>query len=159
MARSLRRRARLGHNEVSGVRPPVRTQPRSAATRLIVLFLSAGLAGVTVLSQTPGSTPREEDIPTPVPAETSLAGSTQPAIARFLNVRTATAPSLSPDGRQIAFRTSISGTPQLWVVGAEGGWPQQQTFGESVTFHEWSPAGDWIVYGTDRGGNEREGYS
>ena len=32
------------------------------------------------------------------------------------------------------------------------------TFGESVTFHEWSPTGEWLVYGSDRGGNEREGY-
>lgn len=39
-----------------------------------------------------------------------------------------------------------------------GRWPQQLTFGESVTFHQWSPTGEWIIYGTDRGGNEREGY-
>jgi dipeptidyl aminopeptidase/acylaminoacyl peptidase len=103
-------------------------------------------------------TPNENDIPKPVPADMSLAGSALPDIARFLNVRTAGAPSLSPDGSRLAFRTQISGTPQLWVVDAAGGWPRQLTFGESVTFHEWSPAGDWIVYGTDRGGNEREGF-
>jgi dipeptidyl aminopeptidase/acylaminoacyl peptidase len=103
-------------------------------------------------------TPNESDIPKPVPADMSLAGSPLPDIARFLNVRTAGAPSLSPDGTRLAFRTQISGTPQLWVVEAAGGWPRQLTFGESVTFHAWSPAGDWIVYGTDRGGNEREGF-
>jgi len=103
-------------------------------------------------------TPNPSDIPQPVPGDVSLAGSDRPDIARFLNVRTASAPSLSPDGRQLAFRTQISGTPQLWVVDVAGGWPRQLTFGESVTFHAWSPAGDWIVYGTDRGGNEREGF-
>ena len=103
-------------------------------------------------------TPNENDIPKPVPADMSLAGSPLPDIARFLNVRTAGAPSLSPDGTRLAFRTQISGTPQLWVGDAAGGWPRQLTLGESVTFHEWSPAGDWIAYGTDRGGNEREGY-
>jgi dipeptidyl aminopeptidase/acylaminoacyl peptidase len=103
-------------------------------------------------------TPNEQDVPTPVPATTSLAGSPLPDISRFLNVRTAGAPSPAPDGRRLAFRTQISGTPQLWVVDAAGGWPTQLTFGESVTFHAWSPAGDWIVYGTDRGGNEREGF-
>jgi dipeptidyl aminopeptidase/acylaminoacyl peptidase len=108
--------------------------------------------------RTPPPTPNEADIPRPVPGEISLAGSDRPDITRFLNVRRAYAPSLSPDGRQLAFRTQISGTPQLWVVDAAGGWPRQLTFGESVTFHAWSPAGTWIVYGTDRGGNEREGF-
>jgi dipeptidyl aminopeptidase/acylaminoacyl peptidase len=103
-------------------------------------------------------TPNPSDIPQPLPGDVSLAGSDRPDIARFLNVRTASAPSLSPDGRHLAFRTQISGTPQLWVVDVAGGWPRQLTFGESVTFHAWSPAGDWIVYGTDRGGNEREGF-
>jgi dipeptidyl aminopeptidase/acylaminoacyl peptidase len=37
--------------------------------------------------------------------------------------------------------------------------PKQLTFGEqSVTFHEYSPAGEWIIYGTDRAGDEREGF-
>ena len=103
-------------------------------------------------------TPNPGDIPQPVPGDVSLAGSERPDIARFLNVRTASAPSLSPDGTQLAFRTQISGTPQLWVVDVAGGWPRQLTVGESVTFHAWSPAGDWIAYGTDRGGNEREGF-
>src|SRR5690606_16121605 len=103
-------------------------------------------------------TPNEDDIPKPVPAEVGLAGSRTPDISRFLNVRTASAPSLSPDGRRLAFRTQISGAPQLWVVDAVGGWPRQLTFGEPVTFHAWSPAGDWIIYGVDRGGDEREGF-
>jgi dipeptidyl aminopeptidase/acylaminoacyl peptidase len=59
----------------------------------------------------------------------------------------------------VAFRTSTTGTPQLWVAETKAGAaPRQITFGESVTFHEWSPAGDWIAYGVDRAGNEREGF-
>lgn len=104
------------------------------------------------------NTPNENDIPKPVPADISLAGSDKPDITRFLNMRAASQPSLSPDGGRVAFQSTISGKPQLWVVDAEGGWPSQLTFGESVTFHEWSPTGEWIIYGTDRGGNEREGY-
>lgn len=109
-------------------------------------------------AQGPVPTPNESDIPKPLPLQVSLAGSGKPDISRFLNVRTAVEPSLSPDGRRLAFRTAITGTPQLWVVDAAGGWPEQLTFGESITFHEWSPRGDWLVYGSDRGGNEREGY-
>lgn len=103
-------------------------------------------------------TPNEDDIPRPVPAEVSLAGAPLPDISRFLQVRSAGAPSLSPDGRQVAFRTAITGEPQLWTVDSGGGWPEQLTFGEAVTFHAWSPTGEWILYGSDRGGNEREGY-
>jgi dipeptidyl aminopeptidase/acylaminoacyl peptidase len=109
-------------------------------------------------AQVPMPTPNDADIPKPGPLEVSLAGSDAADISRFLSVRTAVGPSLSPDGKRLAFRTGITGSPQLWVVDASGGWPDQLTFGESVTFHEWSPAGDWLVYGSDRGGNEREGY-
>lgn len=120
------------------------------------------LTGLLVLSNSLFAqvrpTPNEADVPRPVQGEVGLAGLDRPDITRFLNVRTAVSPSLSPDGRQLAFRTQISGAPQLWVVDAMGGWPTQITFGEPVTFHQWSPADEWILYGTDRGGNEREGF-
>jgi len=124
------------------------------------------LSGVALLTMTAGplrgqaavETPGERDIPRPVPVELELAGSDRPDVVRFLNVRSAVAPSLSPDGRAVAFRTSISGEPQLWVVDAAGGWPRQLTFGEPVTEHRWSPSGEVILYAVDRGGNEREGY-
>ncbi|HUG01596.1 MAG TPA: S9 family peptidase [Longimicrobiales bacterium] len=108
--------------------------------------------------QVPVHTPNDADIPRPVPVELGLAGSDRPDIVRFLNVRTAVAPSLSPDGESLTFRTSVTGEPQLWVVAADGGWPRQLTFGEPVTQHAWSPSGEGILYAVDRGGNEREGY-
>jgi dipeptidyl aminopeptidase/acylaminoacyl peptidase len=115
------------------------------------------VAGGAAARQKP--TPAPEDVPTPVAGDLGLAGAACPDIARFLNARSASAPSLSPDGRFVAFRTSTTGTPQLWVAEARAGAaPRQITFGESVTFHEWSPAGDWIAYGVDRSGNEREGF-
>jgi dipeptidyl aminopeptidase/acylaminoacyl peptidase len=124
------------------------------------LLLAAGLLLLVAkaASARVPPTPNPDDIPRPVPTEVGLAGSERPDISRFLAVRTATAPSLSPDGIRLAFRTDISGAPQVWVVDAAGGWPNQVTFGEPVTFHRWSPAGDWILYGTDRGGDEREGF-
>ena len=105
-------------------------------------------------------TPGPDDIPKPVSGGVSVAGATCPDIARYLNVRTAGGASSNPDGTKIAFTTSITGQPQLWVTDVRrgGAWPHQITFGESVTFADWSPAGDWIAYGSDRGGNEREGY-
>jgi dipeptidyl aminopeptidase/acylaminoacyl peptidase len=103
-------------------------------------------------------TPNEADIPVIKSIDLGLAGDGPPDIVRYLNVRTAGSPSLSPDGEHLAFRTSITGKPQLWTVDSRGGWPRQLTYGESVSFHAWSPRGDWICYGTDRGGNERVGF-
>ena len=104
------------------------------------------------------SWPHPEDVPTPAVGEVGLAGGVPPDIARFLQVRAASAPSLSPDGKRVAFRTSITGSPQVWVVDAGGGWPEQLTFGEAATEHAWSPSGEWILYASDRAGNEREGF-
>lgn len=126
--------------------------------RLPLLSAAVLVAAPAPAAAQVATTPGEDDVPRPVPGEISLAGSDRPDITRFLNVRSAGAPSLAPDGRQVAFRTGITGRPQLWVVDAGGGWPRQLTFGESVTFHAWSPAGDWILYGTDRSGNERVGF-
>ncbi len=123
----------------------------------IAAFLLIGFEA-PLLGQLVSHTPSDDDIPKPTPADISLAGADQPDITRFLNVRRADSPSLSPDGTKLAFSTQITGKPQLWVVDAKGGWPRQLTFGASITFHEWSPAGDWIIYGTDRSGNEREGF-
>jgi dipeptidyl aminopeptidase/acylaminoacyl peptidase len=121
----------------------------------LLCCIAALAAGATAQKQTPAP----EDVPTPVPGDLGLAGASCPDIARYLNVRAAGAPSLSPDGRHVAYRTSTTGTPQLWVAETAGGSaPRQITFGESVTFHEWSPASDWIAYGVDRSGNEREGF-
>ncbi len=128
-------------------------QPTALAAAFFLTLGSGALAGEPV-----SQTPNESDVPRPVVGESTLAGSERPDVTRFLQVRRAEAPSLSPDGTRLAFKTRISGTPQLWAVDAAGGWPRQLTFGEAITFHEWSPAGDWILYGTDRGGNEREGY-
>lgn len=126
--------------------------------RFLPVVLAATLVPTLAASQTVPPTPNDDDVPRPVPVEMTLAGADRPDIARFLNVRSAGSPSPSPDGRRVAFSTSITGSPQLWVVDADGGWPRQLTFGESVTYHRWSPAGDWILYASDRGGDEREGY-
>ena len=125
---------------------------RAFALLCCLALLAAGAAGQK-------QTPTPGDVPTPVTGDLGLAGAPCPDIARFLNVRTATAPSLSPDGRLVAYRTSTTGTPQIWVAETRAASPPRQiTFGESVTFHEWSPDGEWIAYGVDRSGNEREGF-
>jgi dipeptidyl aminopeptidase/acylaminoacyl peptidase len=125
--------------------------------KLLPLLCCLALLAAQGLAQK--QTPAPEDVPGPVPGDVGLAGARCPDIARYLNVRSASAPSLSPDGTRVAFISAVTGHAQIWVADARGGAaPRQITFGEPVTFHEWSPAGEWIAYGVDRAGNEREGF-
>ncbi len=76
-------------------------------------------------------------------------------IERYLNMRSASSPALSPNGDRVAFLTNITGTPQVWMVDARGGWPEQLTFyTDRVDFVEWSPDGANLIFGKAVGGNE-----
>lgn len=102
--------------------------------------------------------PHEADIPKPRAVSPGLAGEMPADIVRFLMTRGIGAFDLSPDGSTLAFSMSVTGKPQLWTVSAEGGWPQQMTFGAAVTFFRWLPDGSGLLYAADREGNEKEAY-
>ncbi|MBL8221462.1 MAG: PD40 domain-containing protein, partial [Bryobacterales bacterium] len=57
-------------------------------------------------------------------------------------------PALSPDGRQIAFRSARSGASEIWVMNADGGNPRRLTYfnGPVTGSPRWSPDGNWIAY-------------
>jgi dipeptidyl aminopeptidase/acylaminoacyl peptidase len=81
----------------------------------------------------------------------------QADIRRFAQIRAATDPSISPDGRRIAFLTNITGQNQVWTVASDGGWPDQVTWGEArATLAVYSPVATELVIARDRDGNERE---
>ena len=62
-------------------------------------------------------------------------------------------PSFSPDGKEIAFISNLSGIPQLWKIPKEGGWPIQLTnFNDPVSNSVWSPNGDRIAFQLAPGG-------
>lgn len=62
----------------------------------------------------------------------------------------------SPDGKQVAFISNISGRNNVWVMPAEGGWPTQLTVSNQRQMSPtWSPKGRWIAYASDTDGNEQ----
>jgi len=76
-------------------------------------------------------------------------------IERYLNIRNSSVAGLSPDAKSVAFLTSITGSNQIWIVPAAGGWPQPITFfADRVSGVSWSPRGDLIAYSKDTGGDE-----
>ena len=60
-------------------------------------------------------------------------------------------PSVSPDGRMVAFVSDAAGTPQVWVKNLGGGVPIQITFGDLPALRpRWSARGDRIIYSAAR---------
>ena len=78
-------------------------------------------------------------------------------VARLAKVGSCSSPAFSPDGRQIAFVSNLSGLPQIWKVASSGGWPEMVTALEdpvgSVT---WSPDGAWLAFNLAPGGGMNE---
>lgn len=74
---------------------------------------------------------------------------------RYPNIRRAHSPSFGPEGGQLSFLMNTTGVPQVWRLDEPGQWPQQLTFEEErVNFVSWSPAGEELIFGMDRGGDE-----
>ena len=82
-------------------------------------------------------------------------------VAPYVLARGAGPSAISPDGRWIATQLSLTGTRQVYVMGAAAPNPQdtlqQVTNGAGVTFFEFSPTGA-LLYGADNNGDERENY-
>ena len=92
-----------------------------------------------------------------------------PDFVRYLNVRSASGVSFSPDGRRLTFLTDITGVAEVWgiaVAPAAAGdgqesqrplpWPEQLTFGgERIAGASYSPVENQLIISGDVGGNER----
>ena len=78
------------------------------------------------------------------------------SIEKLYTTRNIGGTTWSPDGKQIAFVSNISGRNNLWLVPAEGGWPTQLTISDQRQVSPaWSPDGTWIAYASDYDGNEQ----
>ncbi len=77
-------------------------------------------------------------------------------IDRYLNIRSAYAPTFGPEGETLSFLMDTTGSPQVWTLEEPGEWPEQYTFyDDGISFATWSPAERCLIFGKDRGGNER----
>lgn len=75
------------------------------------------------------------------------------SVARMARVGSANSPRFSPDGKWVSFISNMSGSPQVWIVPSEGGYPRMVTNGDDpVTQADWSPASDWIAVTIAPGG-------
>jgi dipeptidyl aminopeptidase/acylaminoacyl peptidase len=74
-------------------------------------------------------------------------------VTRFTRVGSCRSSQFSPDGQTIAFRSNMTGRPQVWTVPAESGWPTLVTaFDDPVTGLSWSPDGAWLACQVAPGG-------
>jgi dipeptidyl aminopeptidase/acylaminoacyl peptidase len=74
----------------------------------------------------------------------------------FAAIGAATAPAFSRDG-QTLFHLRGSGLPQVWTLDLASGASRQLTFhDEKVALLRRSPVDDRLIYGIDRGGDERQ---
>ncbi len=78
------------------------------------------------------------------------------SIEKLYTSRTIGGTSWSPDGKQVAFVSNISGRNNIWLVPSTGGWPNQLTISDQRQVEPaWSPDGLWIAYASDYDGNEQ----
>jgi dipeptidyl aminopeptidase/acylaminoacyl peptidase len=114
------------------------------------VFVSISLAG-----QTPA--PSAAIITDPAQITSKQKFDVQPfTIEKLYMTRAIGFSSWSPDDKQVAFVTNISGRYNVWVVPAQGGWPEQLTVSNQRQVNvAWSPKGRWIAYMSDYDGNEQ----
>lgn len=114
------------------------------------------------LSETTTASPAQPELehvsPEAERLSVGLAGEDPANIGRYLLASGASAPSLSPDGTRLAWQSSVTGLPQVWLTELASGDTRQLTFGNGVTFFRWAPDGASLVYGADNDGNEQEAY-
>ena len=121
-------------------------------TFLSVIVILMSLTAVAQLTLTP---------PAAITDPTQLQSKTVPdlqsfSIEKLYMTRLVGGTTWSPDGKQIAFISNISGRNNLWLVPSSGGWPTQLTISDQRQSQPaWSPDGTWIAYISDHDGDEQ----
>lgn len=126
--------------------------------RLIPAIKSALLGFVALCSSSAiaQSLPAPEAITDPAKLESVTKPDFQQiALDKLFLTRQLQGASWSPDGKQVAFSTNISGRLNIWTIPAEGGWPTQLSISDQRQIEPvWSPDGKWIAVLSDYDGDE-----
>src|SRR5688500_14366132 len=100
---------------------------KASFAALVAIVYAAG-AGPAQAEYAPKAPEKRgaSDAPTAVSAPASDVSA---LVERLGRVGRSTGATFSPDGKQIALISDLSGVPQIWIVPAEGGWPRLVTSG------------------------------
>ena len=117
------------------------TRESTMKTRCLIASCAILLAGGSLAIADPPLAPEDLDA----------------SVARLARIGVCYSASFSPDGTRIAFNSDMGGSPQVWTVGAEGGWPEPVTAQDDpVHFLHWSPDGQAIAFTVAPGGGMNE---
>lgn len=84
-----------------------------------------------------------------------LINGAQPPVSVSPSATLDSSPSISPDGRTLAFRSARAGASEIWTARLDGSDPKRLTFinGPVTGSPRWSPNGQFIAYDTRLDGN------
>ena len=75
------------------------------------------------------------------------------SVTALAKVGSCWSPSFSPDGTRVAFISNLSGTPGVWIVNSQSGWPRMVvSLKDPITLVTWSPDGEWLAFHLSPGG-------
>jgi dipeptidyl aminopeptidase/acylaminoacyl peptidase len=120
-----------------------KSELRIGLGRLGLFIISVGLVVVVLSRQAALSAAAADDL--------------DRAVALMAKIGSCSSPSFSPDAKRIAFVSNLNGIPQVWIMGADGGFPTLVTaFDDPVGFVSWSPDGAWLAFNVAPGGGFNE---
>jgi dipeptidyl aminopeptidase/acylaminoacyl peptidase len=131
---------------------------RMNRTQIIETLAVVLIAISSALSQTSAAAPASTTaITDPTQITSKQKFDIQPfTVEKLYMTRTMGDSSWSPDDKQVAFVTNISGRNNIWLVPSQSGWPTQLTISNQRQNNiAWSPKGRWIAYNSDYDGNEQ----
>jgi dipeptidyl aminopeptidase/acylaminoacyl peptidase len=122
---------------------------------IVSILATLLLAGASALAQTSARSP--DVITDPAQILSRQKFDIQPfTVEKLYMTHTIGDSAWSPDDKQVAFVTNISGRNNIWVVPSQSGWPTQLSVSNQRQANiAWSPKGRWIAYNSDYDGNEQ----
>ena len=111
-------------------------------------FVSVALASVML-----AACAERDDASGPVSDDPGMMGDLEATVASMAGIGWAIAPTFSPDGNRVAYVSSETPAPQVWIHDRQAGASHQVTFfDDTVSAVEWSPAGNRLAVAVAPGG-------